>query len=338
MGRTIQKPMANVYQFKHYLSQIKTGEMAPALSHYLSCFHPLEGEPFSIKIIENFYLRFLHNLRARAFDQSLCHALMDEIKPFFRKNLMLHDLEQIKKTLPYQIIPIENRQEAKRALEKTYQKGSDQVFVSDLRPDQILILVLKEDGRMKVFSHSLVFTIKRGRLHPLPPLSQLIYTSQMDLKPLTGQMVFAPPDQFLRFEKHNLRIYCKTYKMSDFSLIEDKTIQNLKDHSSLFFHLKKIEQNYIQSKSDPHYRELIQDLLNSYQLLISHHNKAVEEARPCLERAREALHFYPQDRLLILLMANIEYRLKSKGEAAFQILTGKPSKDPYIKSALLGDS
>lgn len=334
--------MATLHQFKTYLKQRTSGEMIPLLLNYIHCFYPLTGQDFKAQIIENFYLSLLHSLHYRSIHTSASHTLLDEIQPFFRKHLIEAEFMEIKAILPPQIVPIEKSQDRLSALEiwhKKHNSPQDSIHVMPIHnEDSMLVLALKPDGRLRIFVHGPAFILRQGELTPLSPLSRLLYNRQFELEHSKNQIIFYPPDRFCCFEIHSFRTECRTYNIKDFSKIKSMAVKNIKDDEDLFFHIKKIEHYYIKPKSDSFYKDLIQSLQSCYQLLIANHPQAVDSAKKHIPSARRALRdFYPGDRLLLLLIANIEFRLKLKPDIAFDILTGHPSKDPFIRSAILND-
>ena len=156
--------------------------------------------------------------------------------------------------------------------------------------------------------HNDLCILHNGQLKPLPPLSHLYYNSQFELEALKPQMVYESYDHFYIFYTDPLEIR----KFSkNFSLLEKKQVTDIQKHPQLFLNLKRLESYYIKAKTDPFYQELVQFLQTGYQLLIENHPKATETAEKCMDQAQTALrNIYPRDRLLLLLVANIEYRLK----------------------------
>ena len=155
----------------------------------------------------------------------------------------------------------------------------------------------------------MIFSIcKTAGSKPFPPRSHLYYNAQFELEPLKPQMIDDSCSHFYRFYTDELEI--KKFSQN-FSLLETKRVNCVQDHSSLFLNLKQLESYFIKAKTDPFYQELVQFLQTGYQLLIENHPKARETAEKCMSQAQTALrNMYPKDRLLLLLTANIEYRLK----------------------------
>ena len=329
--------MATVHQFKEYIKQrAESEEVSCLLWNYFQCFHPLSGQDFKSSMIEGFYFRLLHNLHYRPVFTPVGHILLDEIQPFFRKHFMLSDFSELKSLIPAQMVPIESDQNVLSCIELFHKKTAspaERVQVLRGQDNLFLALKLKLDGALNVLTHSSIFYLRRGELTPLPPLSSLHYTPDFELEKLKTHTIFFPRTEFCCFQITPFGIERETFSTKDFSLKEQTISPKIKNYEKLFFNLKKIENYYIKPKSDPFYKELIQSLQSAYQLLLSNHPSAVSQAKQAMDQGRGALKdFYSNDRLLFLLMSNIEFRLKAKSELSSAILTGKVSHDPFIES------
>ena len=299
--------MATLYQFKDYLEQ-KNYEIPLLLLNYLHCFHTSHHQKFQEEIIEHFYFYSLYDPRYRSMRASFTYHLLDEIQPFFRKHYL--DIEKLKNKFNAQIVPIEKEQDLLTALKTYYENDHHSVRATACAHAEALALQLRSDGSLRVYKHNDLCRLQDGRLKPFPPLSQLYYNAQFELEPLKPQMVHESHNHFYIFSTEEMEI--KKFS-KNFSLLAKKRVQCLQDHPQLFLSLKKLESFYIKAQTDPFYQELIQSLKTGYQLLIENHPKAFETAEECMDQAQTALrNMYPQDRLILLLTANIEYRLKGR--------------------------
>ncbi len=297
--------MATLYQFKDYLEQ-KNYEIPRLLLNYINCFYASHHQTFQEEIIEHFYFYSLYDPHYRSMRASLTYHLLDEIQPFFRKHYL--DIETLKSKLNAQIVPIENKEDLLDTLKAYYENENYSVRTTTCASSMALALQLRSDGCLRVYMHNDLCLLQNGQLRPLPPLSHLYYNAQFELEFLKPQMIYGSYDHFYIFYMDELEIR----KFSkNFSLLEKKRIPHFQNHPQLFLNLKKLESYYIKAKTDPFYQELIQYLQTGYQLLIENHPKASETAKKCMDQAQTALrNIYPKDRLLLLLTANIEYRLK----------------------------
>ena len=298
--------MATLYQFKEYLEQKKNYEIPRLLFNYMNCFYDSHHQEFQDELIEHFFFYSLYDLHYRTMRASFNYHLMDEIQPFFRKHHL--NIDPLKKNLNAQIIAIEKTEDLLDTLKTYYQNDHYSVRTLPCQSPMALALQLRSDGSLRVYMHNDLCLLQDGKLKPFPPLSHLYYNSQFELEPLKSQMVYGSYDHFYIFSAEELEI--KNFS-KNFSLLEKIKVSSIQKHPHLFLSLKRLEAYYIKAKTDSFYQELIQSLQIGYQLLIENHPQAFERAEKCMDQAQMALrNIYPQDRLLLLLTANIEYRLK----------------------------
>ncbi len=312
--------MATLYQFKDYLEQ-KRYEIPLLLLNYLHCRHTSHHQQFQAEMIEHFYFYSLYNPRYRSMRASFAYHLLDEIQPFFRKHFL--DIEKLKNKFNAQIVSIEKTKDLLTALKHYYENDHYSVRTAVCTNTDALVLQLRSDGSLRVYRHNDLCRLQDGRFKPFPPLSHLYYNDQFELEPLKSQMVHGSFDHFYIFSTDELEI--KKFS-NTFSLLEKKRVQRIQDHPQLFLSLKKLESFYIKAQTDPFYQELIQFLKTGYQLLIENHPKALETAEKCMDKAQTALrNMYPKDRLILLLTANIEYRLKEYKQTSKQYAFLRPN-------------
>ena len=298
--------MATLYQFKDYLEQ-KDYEIPRLLLNYINGCYDSHHQEFQEELIEHFYFYSMYAPGSRSMKASFTYHLLDEIQPFFRQHYL--DITRLKTLLNAQMIPIENKEDLLKTLKTYYEKDHCSVrTLSCLENTTALVLQLRSNGALRVYRHNDLFYLQNGHLKPFPPLSHLYYNAQFELEPLKPQMLDDFCGHFYRFYADELEI--KKFS-KNFSLLETKRVNRIQDYSPLFLSLKKLESYFIKAKTDPFYQELVQFLQTGYQLLIENHPKARKTAEKCMDQAQTALrNMYPRDRLLLLLTANIEYRLK----------------------------
>jgi len=91
---------------------------------------------------------------------------------------------------------------------------------------------------------------------------------------------------------------------------------NLHRYPVLFYPLKRLEQFFINRKSDPMYIELTGLLEKALELMNTGHPEAFKFANAAMERGRLALeHIFPDDKLVRLLINNLEKTLALESAA-----------------------
>lgn len=321
--------MATIYQLKKHLQNQASMEYGGVFLNYLQCYHEAYMLPLDQAVMEGFYLHLMKDLTYRPQKAYVLNTLCAELQSFFKKHRLDPILSDLKKTLDIQMIAIENKDSFLKALSQFYSKENQKVRVFPLDYNHAVVLIMKQDGCLEVVIHPNSFIIKNGRLEPLPPDGSLFYNSNCELEPLKNQFIPLEQEVLARFQVQNHGIEMTYFSKKDLSKISSSFLKNYKEDSHLFKGLKKVESLFIQPQSDPEYKKLIQSLQSCYQLLISGQN--VSEVSTLMKEAKEAIsHFYPKDRLLLLLVANIENRLMQKYDTK-NLFMASPSKSSSNK-------
>jgi len=248
---------------------------------------------------------------------SLKQVLKAELTGFekFYYSSQLH-LEDLVSNEPWQLITIQKQADlihlVNYFLQSSISKG-DQVQVLPLDKERALGLILRSNKNLDVFSFGPLAIIHQGKLEPLSPLSELYYSDQYELRPVYRQIL---EDGNLNFIHFSIKGSVATgYQCQGFCFQQQGHFKkNIKEIESLFCLLKQMESQFIQSKSDPHYKQLIQSLHNHYrQILTTTPPYNALETEQLLSQATKALKdLYPQDRLLFLLTANIDFHFRKQ--------------------------
>ena len=140
------------------------------------------------------------------------------------------------------------------------------------------------------------------------------YSCEYELNPAYPHILEDRHLNFIHFKIKEQKVtgyQCKNFCWQKSYQFKQK---NLHEINTLFCLLKEVESFFIQSKSDPHYKQLIQTLYNHYRkLLISPYDDKALETEQILSQAKTALkNLYPHDHLLFLLTANIDFHFRNQ--------------------------
>ena len=311
--------MASVTDFKQYLSK-KIPEKKKehwAIYNYLNCFCEAE-EQLSLDLFKELYKKVLLFPHWQSHLPSLQKVLKEELMNFgkFYYSPQLLHLEDLVPTDQWQLINIQKQSDLIHLvdyfLHSNISKG-DKIQVLPLDKERVLALILRSNKNLEVLSFSSLAIMNQGKLEPLSPLSELYYSDQYELRPVYRQVI---EDRNLNFIHFNMKNSLATgYQCQGFCFQQQGHFKkNIKEIESLFCLLKQIESQFIQSTSDPHYKQLIQSLHNHYrQILTTPPPHSTLETEQLLSQAGKALKdLYPQDRLLFLLTANIDFHFRKQ--------------------------
>lgn len=176
---------------------------------------------------------------------------------------------------------------------------------------QKLALSLLHSGGVKAEVFTPRAKIENGALELLEPISRLYYNSSMDLDPEYNQKLSLNGLQTLFFRKIGDRYVGRTVHGHLFKIVSQLDTQHFSTYQDGFYAIKEIEKHFIEASSDPYYQELVEILEKAYHILHSGRGDAPQFAPKALAKGREALQtIYPKDKLLLLLVTNIEYLLR----------------------------
>ena len=224
------------------------------------------------------------------------------------------DLKALAPIDQWQLVPMNHRVNRLKTVHlylQSQKKTATQIKVLPLAEERTLGLVLEPSGTLKVLSFGPLFLIEQGKLQPLTSLSQLTYNAQYELASKTPQCLEIKDGHFINFQIQGRQVTGQGSQGFCFHLAEQFQQRSINELAFLFLPLKRLESLFIEPSSDPDYQELIRSLSQSYHKLLTNPYSADLKADLALFQARKALkNLYPQDPLLLLLSANIEYHLR----------------------------
>ena len=316
--------MSFVTDFKQYLSKKKSEQKKEHYTIYnylLSFCH--DEQKLSTDLFSAFYRKALLFPYWQRHFSSLHKTLKTELISFAKFHYSIDfDPEELESAEQWQLITLQKEKDISEMIDfylKNILSPGDRIKVLPFNEDRVLALILKFDGNLDVFSFGPLTIIREGRLEPLTPLSKLHYSSQYELKPTHPQVVEDMNLNFTHFrvkEEKATGYQCQSLCFQQSNQFKQ---QNLNETLPLFYLLKKTESLFIQSKSDPHYKQLIKSLHEHYRHILMSPEDNSLETQQILSQAKKALeNLYPQDRLLFLLTANIDFHYRKKQALASQ--------------------
>ena len=308
--------MVYVTDFIKFLKKKQTkSKQQCAIHNYLSYFCRSE-QKLTLSLFTNFYRKALLFPYWQSHFSTLQKQLYEELQSFTKSHSALLDPKELLRSSLGQLITLQEESDLIKATQAFLQRNisaGDQMALRSLNKQRVLAVILKLDGRLKVFSFGPLMLVRQGGLEPLTALSELHYSPDYELNPAFPQSIEDNKLNFIHFQIKEGQAWGVNCQDLCFQPSFHFKKQNIKEIVPLFTLLKKTESCFIQSKSDPHYKNLINGLYNHYrQILISPPKKSLK-TESLLSEAKDALkNFYPEDRLLFLLTANIDFHLRKK--------------------------
>ena len=212
----------------------------------------------------------------------------------------------------WQIVNVKNSLEGVHILEKWASKhfGPEQkTRILCTKDHNYIIIVQINSSELNVIWTSPQMLIQRGELQPLTTEIQLQYGENLELKPQGVQYLKVSANTYARFQVHEKNIkgmLIRGYVFQNHLEIKGR----INEYPDIYYPLKKIEQFYIDRKSDPDYQELIRILEKSIELFKINHPETKSFGETTLERAKAALNnIFINDNIIQTLVNQLEEKL-----------------------------
>lgn len=307
--------MASVTQITQYLyhSDPQKTLVRLTLYHFLKNACDL-GTTFQVELAERFLSNCLHFVYWREKQTPLATELFSIIEELHANGLVDDPLEKFHWLKSLQVISLNHESERLQAL-NSYLK----VTVSEIKHrvvstenDRLLVMSLLTSGGLRVTCHSPLFMIRGGALQPLAPVTDLEYTSYMELMPGRLQHLDLDGLRSVHFTLEDQSYYGRMVQGHHFQTAGSLQTREISSVPDIFYGLKALEKHFIDPKSDPFYNELIDQLEKAYHLLNSGDPRGHQVAPAIVKKGQVALrNIFQKDKLLLLLVTNIEYMLNS---------------------------
>ena len=186
----------------------------------------------------------------------------------------------------------------------------DQYRIVPEGEDKIVCLTLQGDRSLRATVFPKVLAIREGELTPLCQDFTLFYTPDLQLHPMMIHQIDVGPHAAARFHVSSEGVHgiiTRGYTFQKYSVMDGG---GLHKYPVLFYPLKRLEQFFVNRKSDPMYIELTGLLEKALELMNTNHPEAVKFAGTAMDRGRLALeHIFPDDKLVRLLINSLEKTL-----------------------------
>lgn len=288
----------------------------------LAFFNWLRGftspdEPLTRELFEHFFRDCLDYPHWASNKNQMGHEvryLIDNFNSFFQQKF---DTTGLRFPETLQVLEIENNQDVVETLTCHLNQtiGPEDKF--RLLVDQnkkFIAIVLREDRSLEVRVYDRKFTLRGGILEPLRPDLAVFYTPELELSPKHVHKIEIAPYITARFTVENGRVRGAALRGFMFQKLIEMKGEPLSDHPRLLLPLRRLEQHFIDRRSDKDYQDLIQKLERTRALVQAGDAEARRWAPAILTQAETAVEqIYTGDRLLALLTRDLRHTLSMEG-------------------------
>lgn len=307
--------MVQIGQLLKYLSALNPQSSPTRLTLYnfLNHFYRAE-QPLTAPILNTFFshaLEYPHWQQNRSSlgreTQQLLENLMMNLE---HASAHTFQMDMVRWPQDMQIVELENFQDFTEAvhhfLTQKFTQGEKFRLISD-QQKRLLAVILNKDQSIQVRSFDRKMTIRQGQLEPLRLDMALHYNAKLELISDLPQKLELSPYTCAQFEIVQGEVVGSAVRGYLFQKYQDFRGGPLRNHAKLFYSIKRIEQFYIDRRSDPFYSELMESIERASNFLKMGVPEGLEQAPQVIAQAEAALEqVFVGDKLLSLLVRDLQ--------------------------------
>jgi hypothetical protein len=307
--------MAHVSALAQHIFSLEPDKDAARLSLYQYLKNLCDAtELVNSELINRFYLRALGFTYWQEHKTSLFNETEAVLHHFQDVSGEALPLTGLLRAGDFQIIAVENLRNLEIVVQKHLEKSLtpyDRVRVLREGDQRVVAITMHGDRSIKITTYPRALLVIEGELAPLHSEQSLFYANDLQLSPMMIQQIEVGPHASARFHTgvEGLRgSFVRGYTFQKFGSIDGG---GLNRYPLLFYPLKRLEQFFVDRKTDPMYVELTSTLEKALELIsASVTPDTYRFAQAALERGRLALeHIFPDDKFARLLINNLEKSL-----------------------------
>jgi len=203
----------------------------------------------------------------------------------------------------WQVVQIENNIDCLKILENHFSALPGKTRLIPAGQNGFVLVELAEEGGLTVTHLSNLMIINtHGDLEPLNPYMKIHYTADLSLQFQAVQYVEVSPNVIARFMILGPGMHGHLIRGYVFQNAQEFKGGAVNQYPQVYYAIKRLEQHYVDRKSDPMYQELSQILEKAIELVNMRHPEAISFAEAALERGELALeNIFLGDNMIRLL-------------------------------------
>lgn len=247
------------------------------------------------------------NVHKASLGQEL-KLLLEQFNNAFQNQL---NLSQFRYPQSFQVLEIEHLEDLQKIvfeyLKNQYPDNCKIKALPDLQK-RVIALVLLEDKCLDVYCFDKKCTLREGRIEPLRLDLKLQYSSDLELKENVLQVVELAPYVTARFQIEKGFVSGQLIRGYVYQMYLEIKKERLNDIQKLNLPIKRIEQFFVDRKSDLFYQNLLTQLERASLLLREKDQNALTISTAVINQAEIASeHVYCGDKLLELLVRDLKH-------------------------------
>lgn len=306
--------MAHVTALAQHILSLQPDKDAARLCFYHYLKNLCEAtEPVNSDLLNRFYHRALSFTHWQENKNQLFFEVSSIIQHFQDTHHVQLPVFDAVRPEDIQVVQVENLRTMELVVGRFLERSKapfDQFRVLSEGQDRVVGIILQGDRSLRIAVFPKTLAIRDGELTPLCLDFTLFYTPELSLSQQMMQNLEVGPHTTARFHVTADGIHGAIIRGYTFQRYSTMDGGGLHRYPILFYPLKRLEQFFVNRKSDPVYIELTNLLEKALELMNQNHPEAAKFAEAALERGRLALeHIFPDDKLVRLLINNLEKTL-----------------------------
>lgn len=306
--------MLKVGQLLKFVAQLNPQNTPTRLSFYnfLKGFAHPEDE-LSAELIEMFFAYCMDYPHWASNKQQVGHEvqfLLEHFNSFYQQKF---DLSTIRFPQTQQLIEIEHFSDLidlVTAHIKTLCGEKDKFRILPDQNKRTVAILLREDKSLEVRTFDRKFVIRNGKMEPLRKDLVLYYNSSLELSPEHTHKIEVAPYITAQFTILNDRVTGLLLRGYVFQKLQELKNDPLQEQTRLLFPIKRLEQFFVDRRSDPYYQDLVSQLERTCALVQQGDQEAIKWSNVVLSKAETALdNVFLGDKLMTLLVRDLRHAL-----------------------------
>ena len=306
--------MATIHQLTQYLFGLNHQANAARVAWFNYNKNHCEGSTLlTPEVLNRFLCRALTHQYWQNHRTLLATEVFQSLEKFFLRHSEKNSLDFTKIHNPetLQIITVDDLSQWSQICKKYVEmQVNTDTQIESLNDGKRTALILKlfADKTLQVQCFENIAMIQEGELIPLCEDLSLFYEPHLELSPRFIQHISVAPHTTSRFIiTQDLRLSGSLIRDHSFQKYDMFTGLELKNCIRVFFPIKKLEQFYINPKTEPYYQELVGQLEKIIAFLKSKNPNCYSLAKSVVDKAKMAADsLYPSDKALPSLINESE--------------------------------
>lgn len=322
--------MLKVGQLLKFVSDLNPQNTPTRLSFYnfLRGF-PHPEDVLTPELIEMFFNYCMDYPHWASNKQQLGHEvqfLLENFNSFYQQKF---DLSPIRFPQNMQLIEIEHFSDLVDAVGsylKTLCGENDKFRILPDQNKRAIAILLREDKSLEVRSYDRKFTIRNGQLEPLRNDLVLYYSSELELSNHHTHKIEVAPYITAQFRVVGDKVTGSLLRGYVFQKLQEMKNEPLQEQTRVLFPIKRLEQFFVDRRTDPYYQDLVSQLERTCSLIQQGDSEALKWSSIVLNKAETAVdNVFLGDKLMTLLVRDLRHAI------------GEFSRKNLSSSALSGD-